>query len=172
MWSRVWQSIKTHVWVQTLRWVTNKKTSEPRSDVFLSKPQAWYVITRQRAWNRHRRMASPKVYFLRLDSIHPFGMIPYARVASNSMRLCEPIPYIPSGWFHTLALRAVLCRIRLRILCKTLQENKKKSALLLGSKPVKFILSVRLGMNWINIRIFCGDMHNVYIMNAIGLCKR
>ena len=31
--------------------------------IFLSKPQAWYAITRQRVWYRRRRMASPKVYF-------------------------------------------------------------------------------------------------------------
>ena len=36
---------------------------------FLFKPQAWYVITRQRVWYRRRRMESPKVHFLRLDSI-------------------------------------------------------------------------------------------------------
>ena len=36
---------------------------------FLFKPQAWYGITRQRVWYRRRRMASPKVHFLRLDSI-------------------------------------------------------------------------------------------------------
>ena len=35
----------------------------------LSKPQAWYVITRQRVGNRRRCMESPKVHFLRLDSI-------------------------------------------------------------------------------------------------------
>ena len=37
--------------------------------IFLFKPQAWYGITRQRVWYRRRRMASPKVHFLRLDSI-------------------------------------------------------------------------------------------------------
>ena len=37
--------------------------------IFLFKPQAWYVITRQRVWYCQRRMASPKVHFLRLDSI-------------------------------------------------------------------------------------------------------
>ena len=36
---------------------------------FLFKPQAWYGITRKRVWYRRRRMASPKVHFLRLDSI-------------------------------------------------------------------------------------------------------
>ena len=51
----------------------------------LSKPQAWYGITRQRVWNRRRCMASPKVYFLRLDSIHPFEMIPF-RLTTDSIR--------------------------------------------------------------------------------------
>ena len=37
--------------------------------IFLFKPQAWYGITRKRVWYRRRRMASPKVHFLRLDSI-------------------------------------------------------------------------------------------------------
>ena len=37
--------------------------------IFLFKPQAWYGITRQRVWYRRRRMESPKVHFLRLDSI-------------------------------------------------------------------------------------------------------
>ena len=31
--------------------------------VFLSKPQGWYVITRQRVWHRQRRMELPKVHF-------------------------------------------------------------------------------------------------------------
>jgi len=40
-----------------------------RLSLVLSKPQAWYGITRQRVWNRRRRMASPKVHFC--------GLIPY-----------------------------------------------------------------------------------------------
>ena len=52
---------------------------------FLSKPQAWYGITPWRAWNRHRRMASPKVHLsaawfhtaLRADSIRDCVAIPY-----------------------------------------------------------------------------------------------
>ena len=51
--------------------VTKKENIRTCSDVFfLSTPQAWYGITRQRAWNRRRRMASPKVHFC--------GLIPYA----------------------------------------------------------------------------------------------
>ena len=45
-----------------------QKTDKPKLVGFLSKPQDWYGITRQRVWNRGRRMASPSVYFLRLDS--------------------------------------------------------------------------------------------------------
>ena len=56
---------------------------------FLSKPQAWYGITRKRAWHCRRRMASPKVYILRLDSIRDFVAIPYR----NKLR----IPYTPIG---------------------------------------------------------------------------
>ena len=41
----------------------------PTCRIFLFKPQAWYGITRKRVWYRRRRMASPKVHFLRLDSI-------------------------------------------------------------------------------------------------------
>ena len=72
-----------------------KKTSEPfGSDVFfLSKPQAWYGITRQRVWNRRRRMASPKVHFLRLDYIRDFVAIPFR----NELR----VPYATSSRFHT-----------------------------------------------------------------------
>ena len=36
-----------------------------------------YGIT-EGVWHHRRCMASPKVHFLRLDYIHPFGMIPYA----------------------------------------------------------------------------------------------
>ena len=63
-----------------------KKNDKFRQEfvVFLSKPQAWYGITRKRVWDRRRRMASPKVYFLRLysipsatDSIQCFALIPY-----------------------------------------------------------------------------------------------
>ena len=57
--------------------------------IFLSKPQAWYGITRQRVWNRRRRMASPKVHSLRLDSIRDFVAIPYR----NQLR----ITYTPSA---------------------------------------------------------------------------
>ena len=46
-----------------------RKNDKFRLVVFLSKPQAWYGITRKRVWYRRRRMASPKVHFLRLDSI-------------------------------------------------------------------------------------------------------
>ena len=46
-----------------------KKSTSFDLSIFLFKPQAWYVITRQRVWYRRRRMESPKVHFLRLDSI-------------------------------------------------------------------------------------------------------
>ena len=46
-----------------------KKSTSFDLSIFLFKPQAWYVITRQRVWHRRRRMESPKVHFLRLDSI-------------------------------------------------------------------------------------------------------
>ena len=46
-----------------------KKSTSFALSIFLFKPQAWYGITRQRVWYRRRRMASPKVHFLRLDSI-------------------------------------------------------------------------------------------------------
>ena len=73
-----------------------KITSELLSSdvIFLSKPQAWYEITRQRVWNRQRRMASRASVYTRLpaawfhtrlrrnsiprqaaDSIHAFGVI-------------------------------------------------------------------------------------------------
>ena len=69
--------------------VTNKKTSEHSSDVFLSKPQAWHGITRQRAWNRRRRMASPQVYFS-----------------------VDLIPCATSSQFHTAASRGFHTRLR------------------------------------------------------------
>ncbi len=53
--------------------------------VILSKPQAWHGITRQRVWHRPRRMASPKVYFLRLDSI--------PQQVAGSIRDFVAIPY-------------------------------------------------------------------------------
>ena len=56
------------VQVRFLQPLPKKSTSFDLS-IFLFKPQAWYVITRQRVWYRRRRMASPKVHFLRLDSI-------------------------------------------------------------------------------------------------------
>ena len=46
-----------------------KKSTSFDLSIFLFKPQAWYVITRQRVWYRRRRMESSKVHFLRLDSI-------------------------------------------------------------------------------------------------------
>ena len=46
-----------------------KKSTSFDLSIFLFKPQAWYVITRQRVGNRRRCMESPKVHFLRLDSI-------------------------------------------------------------------------------------------------------
>lgn len=46
-----------------------EKTTSFDLSFFLFKPQDWYVITRQRVWYRRRRMESPKVHFLRLDSI-------------------------------------------------------------------------------------------------------
>ncbi len=76
-------------WVRFPYGSPKKITSELKSSdvIFLSKPQAWHGITRQRVWHRRRRMASPKVYFLRLDSIRDFVAIPYR----NKLR----IPYTP-----------------------------------------------------------------------------
>ena len=48
---------------------TKKNSTSFDLSIFLFKPQAWYGITRKRVWYRRRRMASPKVHFLRLDSI-------------------------------------------------------------------------------------------------------
>ena len=49
--------------------VTQKIRQVSTCRIFLFTPQAWYGITRKRVWYRPRRMASPKVHFLRLDSI-------------------------------------------------------------------------------------------------------
>ena len=68
--------------------VTKKENIRTCSDVFfLSKPQAWYGITRQRAWNRRRRMASSKMHFLRLDSIRDCVAIPYGSTSRFHTRL-------------------------------------------------------------------------------------
>ena len=60
--------------------VTKKETSELCSDVsfYPSRRLGMESMRLRIVWNRQRRMASPKVYFLRLDSIHPYRMIPYA----------------------------------------------------------------------------------------------
>ena len=57
------------VQVRFLQPLPKNDTLRQKVVVFLSKPQAWYGITRKRVWYRRRRMASPKVHFLRLDSI-------------------------------------------------------------------------------------------------------
>ena len=60
---------------EILKSLISKQCVQPKNStsfdlsIFLFKPQAWYVITRQRVWYRRRRMESPKVHFLRLDSI-------------------------------------------------------------------------------------------------------
>jgi hypothetical protein len=51
--------------------------------LFLFKPKAWYGITLWRVWNCRRRMASPMVHFLRLDSIQRFALIPYCLLTDS-----------------------------------------------------------------------------------------
>ena len=73
---------------------------------FLSKPQAWYGITRKRVWYRRRRMASPKVHFLRLDSIpycngfHTMLCIDSIHASRRDLvREFKPIPEQPKIFF-------------------------------------------------------------------------
>ena len=55
----------------------------PKVPFLLSKPKAWYGITLWRVWNCRRRMASPMVHFLRLDSIQRFALIPYCLLTDS-----------------------------------------------------------------------------------------
>ena len=53
------------------------KNPSRKTWIFLSKLQAWYVITRLRVCNRRRRMSSPQVYFLQLDDIQHFVLLTF-----------------------------------------------------------------------------------------------
>ncbi len=135
------------------------KNPSRKTWIFLSKLQAWYVITRLRVCNRRRRMSSPQVYFLQLDDIQHFVLLTFrlttdymhgfAVILSQCRTYCHRTCFLAftvdmainiCRCSHIAVTKPVLNHFHRHAVCGTnnkLRENSPSSLLIFGNILIK-----------------------------------